>query len=115
MTDTKAKLTIPDLAARKAAGERLVMVAVGEVLTATWAERAGVDIVGVGVITDDCRVEGRAGAIPGTGAQTQQQVIDRVVVFTEQSDALFFLDGPEVERHHQAVRRVPDDTDRRIG
>ena len=48
MTDTKAKLTIPDLAAKKASGERLVMVAVGEVLTATWAERAGVDIVGVG-------------------------------------------------------------------
>ena len=42
------QLTIPDLAARKAAGKRLVMVAVGEVLTATWAERAGVDIVGVG-------------------------------------------------------------------
>ena len=47
MTDRK-RLTIPDLAAKKAAGERLVMVAVGEVLTATWAERAGVDIVGVG-------------------------------------------------------------------
>ena len=47
MKDRK-KLTIPDLAAKKAAGERLVMVAVGEVLTATWAERAGVDIVGVG-------------------------------------------------------------------
>ena len=46
--DKKAKLTIPDLAARKAAGDRLVMVAVGEVLSATWAERAGVDIVGVG-------------------------------------------------------------------
>lgn len=48
VTETRTKLTIPDLAARKAAGERLVMVAVGEVLTATWAERAGVDIVGVG-------------------------------------------------------------------
>ena len=48
MTDKRQKLTIPDLAAKKAAGERLVMVAVGEVLTATWAERAGVDIVGVG-------------------------------------------------------------------
>ena len=47
MTERK-KLTIPDLASKKAAGERLVMVAVGEVLTATWAERAGVDIVGVG-------------------------------------------------------------------
>ena len=44
----KPKLTIPELAARKHAGEKLVMVAVGEVLTATWAERAGVDIVGVG-------------------------------------------------------------------
>ena len=30
---------------KKKAGEKLVMVAVGEVLTATWAERAGVDIV----------------------------------------------------------------------
>ncbi len=48
MTESKVKLTIPDLASKKAAGERLVMVAVGEVLSATWAERAGVDIVGVG-------------------------------------------------------------------
>ena len=48
MTSTRKKLALPELAARKAAGERLVMVAVGEVLTATWAERAGVDIVGVG-------------------------------------------------------------------
>lgn len=48
MTETRKKLTLPELAAKKAAGERLVMVAVGEVLTATWAERAGVDIVGVG-------------------------------------------------------------------
>ena len=44
----RKKLTIPDLAAKKAAGERLVMVAVGEAMTAAWAERAGVDIVGVG-------------------------------------------------------------------
>ncbi len=44
----RPKLTIPDLAAKKAAGERLVMVAVGETMTAAWAERAGVDIVGVG-------------------------------------------------------------------
>ncbi|MEL7465154.1 MAG: 3-methyl-2-oxobutanoate hydroxymethyltransferase [Pseudomonadota bacterium] len=48
MAEARKRLTIPDLAAKKAAGERLVMVAVGEVLTATWAERAGVDIVGVG-------------------------------------------------------------------
>jgi len=44
----RKRLTIPDLAAKKATGERLVMVAVGEALTAAWAERAGVDIVGVG-------------------------------------------------------------------
>ena len=44
----KTKLTLPELAEKKSAGERLVMVAVGEVLTAAWAERAGVDIVGVG-------------------------------------------------------------------
>lgn len=44
----KQKLTIPDLAKKKAAGERLVMVAVGEYLSAQWAERGGVDIVGVG-------------------------------------------------------------------
>jgi 3-methyl-2-oxobutanoate hydroxymethyltransferase len=46
--EPKKKLTIPDLAHKKRAGERLVMVAVGETLTAAWAERAGVDIVGVG-------------------------------------------------------------------
>ncbi|WP_417515042.1 3-methyl-2-oxobutanoate hydroxymethyltransferase [Minwuia sp.] len=44
----RQKLTIPDLARKKAAGERLVMVAVGEYLSAQWAERGGVDIVGVG-------------------------------------------------------------------
>ena len=48
MSDKRKKLTIPDLAECKAKGERLVMVAVGETLTAAWAERAGVDIIGVG-------------------------------------------------------------------
>ena len=48
MAEERKKLTIPDLAAKKAAGERLVMVAVGEVLSAAWAERAGNDIVGFG-------------------------------------------------------------------
>lgn len=48
MAEERKKLTIPDLAAKKAAGERLVMVAIGEVLSAAWAERAGVDIVGIG-------------------------------------------------------------------
>lgn len=48
MTQPRPKLTIPDLAKKKAAGERLAMVAVGEALTAAWAERAGIDIIGVG-------------------------------------------------------------------
>ena len=48
MSEPRKRLTIPDLAIKKASGDRLVMVAVGEVLSATWAERAGVDIVGIG-------------------------------------------------------------------
>ncbi|MEM9561957.1 MAG: 3-methyl-2-oxobutanoate hydroxymethyltransferase [Actinomycetota bacterium] len=44
----KPKLTVPDLATKKAAGERLSMVAVADFMTATWAHRAGIDIVGVG-------------------------------------------------------------------
>ncbi|MXW90599.1 MAG: 3-methyl-2-oxobutanoate hydroxymethyltransferase [Rhodospirillaceae bacterium] len=48
MTESRPRLTIPDLAAKKAAGKRLAMVAVGECLTAAWAERAGIDILGVG-------------------------------------------------------------------
>lgn len=42
------KLTIPELSEAKRAGKKLVMVAVCEVMTARWAARAGVDIVGVG-------------------------------------------------------------------
>ncbi len=52
MVDTvaehKPKLTVPDLARKKAAGERLSMVAIADFMTATWAQRAGIDIVGVG-------------------------------------------------------------------
>ena len=48
MADQRPRLTIPDLTIKKRAGERLVMVAVGEVLSAGWAARAGVDIIGVG-------------------------------------------------------------------
>ena len=44
----KAKLTLPELTEKKARGERLAMVAVGEAMSAAWAERAGVDIIGVG-------------------------------------------------------------------
>lgn len=47
MSDRK-KLTLPDLAAKKAAGARLSMVAVGEAMSAAWAARAGIDIIGVG-------------------------------------------------------------------
>ena len=44
----ESKLTIPQLTEKKANGERLAMVAVGEAMSAAWAERAGVDIIGVG-------------------------------------------------------------------
>ena len=44
----KKKLTIPELKEKKTNKERLVMVAVGEYLSAKWAETAGVDIIGVG-------------------------------------------------------------------
>ena len=46
--EERKKLKIPDLKAKKLTKERLVMVAVGEVLSAAWAERAGVDIIGIG-------------------------------------------------------------------
>ena len=44
----ETKLTLPELGEKKAKGERLAMVAVGEAMSAAWAERAGVDIIGVG-------------------------------------------------------------------
>ena len=44
----ETKLTLPELTEKKARGERLAMVAVGEAISAAWAERAGVDIIGVG-------------------------------------------------------------------
>ena len=44
----ESKLTIPQLTEKKAKGERLAMVAVGEAMSAAWAERAGVDIIGIG-------------------------------------------------------------------
>ena len=43
----ESKLTIPELNDKKAQGERLAMVAVGEAMSAAWAERAGVDILGL--------------------------------------------------------------------
>ena len=44
----ETKLTLPELTEKKARGERLAMVAVGEAMSAAWAERAGVDSSGVG-------------------------------------------------------------------
>ena len=44
----KIKLNILDLKEKKVRKERLAMVAVGEFLSAQWAEEAGVDIIGVG-------------------------------------------------------------------
>lgn len=44
----KQKLTVPDLRALKAAGEKVVMVSVPDFPTAVWAERAGIDILAVG-------------------------------------------------------------------
>lgn len=67
----RVKLTVPDLAACKASGTRLVMVAVGEALSAAWAERAGVDIVGVGDSLG-MTLHGH----PNTLAMTVDQMID---------------------------------------
>lgn len=44
----ETKLSLTELTEKKARGERLAMVAVGEAMSAAWAERAGVDIIGVG-------------------------------------------------------------------
>ncbi|MDC3092776.1 3-methyl-2-oxobutanoate hydroxymethyltransferase, partial [Paracoccaceae bacterium] len=48
MVKKKDKLTILDLKKKKVENERLAMVAVGEFLSAQWAEAAGIDIIGVG-------------------------------------------------------------------
>jgi len=44
----KKKLTIPDLRKKKADGERVAMASVGDFLTASWAESAGIDVIAVG-------------------------------------------------------------------
>ncbi|MBH67305.1 MAG: 3-methyl-2-oxobutanoate hydroxymethyltransferase [Rhodospirillaceae bacterium] len=48
MTETRKKLTVPDLLERKRAKERVVMIAAPDFLMAQWAERAGVDFIGIG-------------------------------------------------------------------
>ena len=44
----RKKLTVPDLAARKKAGEKVVMASIPDYPSAVWAERAGIDIAAVG-------------------------------------------------------------------
>jgi 3-methyl-2-oxobutanoate hydroxymethyltransferase len=46
--EERKKLTIPDLAARKRAGEKVVMASIPDYPSAVWAERAGIDIAAVG-------------------------------------------------------------------
>lgn len=48
MTEDRKKLTVPDLLAKKRNGERVVMVAAPDFLMAQWAERAGIDFIGIG-------------------------------------------------------------------
>jgi 3-methyl-2-oxobutanoate hydroxymethyltransferase len=46
--EERKRLTVPDLAARKKAGEKVVMASIPDYPTAVWAERAGIDIAAVG-------------------------------------------------------------------
>ena len=48
MAEERKKLTVPDLRARKAAGQKVVMASIPDYLSAIWAERAGIDIAAVG-------------------------------------------------------------------
>jgi 3-methyl-2-oxobutanoate hydroxymethyltransferase len=46
--EERKKLTVPDLAARKKAGEKVVMASIPDYPSAVWANRAGIDIAAVG-------------------------------------------------------------------
>lgn len=48
MADERKKLTVPDLAQRKKAGQKVVMASIPDYPSAVWAERAGIDIAAVG-------------------------------------------------------------------
>ncbi len=48
MAEERKKLTVPDLALRKKAGEKVVMASIPDYPSAVWAERAGIDIAAVG-------------------------------------------------------------------
>src|SRR5258708_21938312 len=45
--EQRKRLTVPDLAARKKAGEKVVMASIPDYPSAVWAERAGIDIAAV--------------------------------------------------------------------
>ena len=48
MAEERKKLTVPDLALKKKAGEKVVMASIPDYPSAVWAERAGIDIAAVG-------------------------------------------------------------------
>lgn len=48
MAEERKKLTVPDLAQKKKAGEKVVVASIPDYPTAVWAERAGIDIAAVG-------------------------------------------------------------------
>ena len=48
MAEERRKLTVPDLALKKKAGEKVVVVSIPDYPSAVWADRAGVDIAAVG-------------------------------------------------------------------
>jgi len=48
MAEERKKLTIPDLALKKKAGEKVVVASIPDYPTAVWADRAGIDIAAVG-------------------------------------------------------------------
>jgi 3-methyl-2-oxobutanoate hydroxymethyltransferase len=48
MAEERKKLTVLDLALKKAAGEKVVMASIPDYPSAVWAERAGIDIAAVG-------------------------------------------------------------------
>ena len=64
-SDARKKLTVPDLIARKKAGERVVMASIPDYPSAVWAERAGIDIAAakrVGIQVPHTTSDGNAGS-----------------------------------------------------
>ena len=48
LSEKRKKLTVPDLKEAKKAGRKLVMASIPDYPSAVWAERAGLDILGIG-------------------------------------------------------------------